>query len=257
MAKRIELTQNQLNFIKENYPKLDYTLDEMSSKLGVSVETIRRRAKEMGLERPKYSIYGKDLEWLKTNYNKPYKELTEYLGVDEETIRATLNRIGITRTTKYRPFKIDPNDNDFWNDIDNPRLTAPAIVRKYEGIYDISESTVWLYRRKRQIKPQINWIESESEAEREVRLILDDLDVAYIQEKKFGKYHIDFYLGFRACIEVQGAYWHNRKTRKVQDSNKCRFMTSIGYKILYIDEKDTNKEEKILKFLQELGFPIS
>lgn len=257
MAKKIALSKEHLKFIEENYPKLDYTLEDMSNKIGVSVETVRRRAKEMGLERPKYSIYGDNLKWLEKNYNKTYKELTDYLEVDEETIRVALKRIGIKRTSKYRPYKIDPNDNDFWSDIDNPRLTAPSIVRKYEGIYDISESTVWVYRRKREIKSQINWIDNESEAEREVRLILDELDVAYIQEKKFGRYHVDFYLGFRACIEVQGAYWHSRKSRRVQDTNKYKFMTNIGYKILYIDEKDSDKEEKILKFIKELGFPIS
>jgi transcriptional regulator with XRE-family HTH domain len=86
VAKRIELDNTKLKYLREQYPKLGLTLEEIAKHLNVSVETVRRRAKEQNLERPKFMINGDKLEWLKENYNRPYTELTSYLKVNDETI---------------------------------------------------------------------------------------------------------------------------------------------------------------------------
>jgi very-short-patch-repair endonuclease len=257
MARKIELSSEQLNFLKEQYPKLELTLEEIAENLSVSVETVRRRAKKLGLERPKFKIYGDNLEWLKSNYNKTYSEMSSYLNVNEETIRVTLKRLGLKRTTKYRPFKIDMNDREFLADLENPRLTAPDIVEKYKDKYGIGESRIHQLRRERDIKLQVNTLDRESSGEKQVREILDNLDIAYIKEKRIGKFHIDFYLGFKGCIEVQGSYWHSREDRKSRDIRKKKYLEGKDYKVLYIWDNEMDKaEESILKFVKELGLPV-
>ena len=257
MAKRIELSSSQIDYIKEQYPILELTLKEISDNLGVSVETVRRRAKELGLERPKFRIYGDNLEWLKLNYNKTYKEMEEYLNVDAETIRITLKEIGIKRSTVYRPFKLDMSDTEFLSDLDNPKLTAPDIVSKYADKYGIGISRIHQLRKERHIKLQVDTLSRESSAEMRVREILDELDLAYIREKRVGKYHLDFYLGFKACIEVQGEYWHSKPKRIECDYKKLNYLHENGYKVLYVwEDKIDESVNDILEFVKELGLPV-
>jgi very-short-patch-repair endonuclease len=149
------------------------------------------------------------------------------------------------------------NDKEFLDDLDNPKLTAPDIVAKYEYKYGIGVSRIHQLRKERNIKIQVNTLDRESSAEKLVREILDKLDLAYIKEKPIGKYHIDFYLGFRACIEVQGAYWHNKPSRREQDARKLKYLSEHGYRVLYIWEDMMDEaENNILQFVLELGLPV-
>lgn len=197
------------------------------------------------------------INWLKENYNMTYKEMREHLGICDETIRVKINELGLKRTTRYRPFKLDMDDKEFLADLENPRLTAPDIVEKYKDKYGIGESRIHQLRKERNIKLQVNTLDRESSGEKKVREILDNLDIAYIKEKRIEKYHIDFYLGFKGCIEVQGSYWHSREDRKLRDIRKKKYLKENGYKVLYIWDNEMDKaEENILEFLKELGLPV-
>ena len=197
------------------------------------------------------------INWLKENYNMTYKEMREHLGICDETIRVKINELGLKRTTRYRPFKLDMDDKEFLADLENPRLTAPDIVEKYKDKYGIGESRIHQLRKERDIKLQVNTLDRESSGQKKVREILDNLDIAYIKEKRIEKYHIDFYLGFKGCIEVQGSYWHSREDRKLRDIRKKKYLKENGYKVLYIWDNEMDKaEESILEFLKELGLPV-
>lgn len=195
--------------------------------------------------------------WLMKNYNKTYREMSEHLGISEETIRVTINGLGLKRTSRYRPFKIDSNDLEFQADLDNPRLSAPDIVEKYINKYGIGVSRIHQLRKQRGIKLQINTLARESSAEREVRELLDEMDLAYIQEKRIGKYSLDFYLGFHICIEVHGEYWHKQPRRVKSDKRKADYLSSNGYNVIYIWESDLPKaRDIILSSLKNLGLPV-
>lgn len=197
------------------------------------------------------------ISWLKENYNKTYKEMMEYLGISDDTIRQKINELGLERTTKYRPFKIDPNDTEFQSDLDNPRLSAPDIVEKYKDKYGIGESRIHQLRKQRGIKLQINTLARESSAEKKVREILEELDLAYIREKRIGEYSVDFYLGFHICIEVQGEYWHSKLDRIQADKRKRVFLRKRGYHVIYIWESELENAIAIIeKQLQIRGLPI-
>ena len=195
------------------------------------------------------------VDWLKENYNKTYAEMEEYLGCCEEVIRIKINELGLKRTSKYRPFKINPEDESFWGAVDNPRLTAPDIVEMFKDKYGIGESRIHQLRKERGIKLQIDTLSHFSSAEKKVQSILDEQDLAYFHSKRIGKFTVDFYLGHHLCIEVQGEYWHSKQDRIERDARKEKFLKENNYKILYVWEDSISKEE-ILEFIKNLGRPI-
>lgn len=197
------------------------------------------------------------IEWLSNNYNKTYKEMTSHLDICAETIRLKIKELNLPRDSRYKAYKLDMSDEKFLADLDNPRLTAPDIVEKYKDKYGIGESRIHQLRKQRGIKLQINTIRRISQVERKVQDILDNLDLAYIREKRIGKYSIDFYLGFKLCIEVQGGYWHSRPHRIETDKRKKKYLNDLGYTILYLYEDYLdNAEQDIINYVKSWGFPI-
>lgn len=243
-------------FIIEQYQNPQVTQTQIAKQLGVHPSTLNRYARSIGITKVlKTKWTPEKIEWLKENYNLTYKEMESHLSLDSETIRMKLKELNLTRTTKYRPFKIDMNDKEFLSDLENPRLSAPDIVEKYKEKYGIGESRIHQLRKEQGIKLQINTLERVSSTEKEVMQILDSLDVIYQREKRVGKYSLDFYLGFKVCIEAQGGYWHNKPSRKETDARKKEYLESHGYRIIYVWENAVDKEY-IVTELKKLGFPI-
>lgn len=243
-------------FIIEQYQNPQVTQIQIAKQLGVNPSTLNRYARSIGITKVLKTKWSPEkIEWLKENYNLTYKEMESHLELDSETIRMKLKELNLQRTTKYRPFKIDMNDLEFISDLDNPRLTAPDIVEKYKDKYGIGESRIHQLRKERGIKLQINTLERISSTEKEVMEILDSIDVIYLREKRIGKYSVDFYLGFKICIEAQGGYWHNKPCRKETDARKKEHLESLGYKIIYVWENAVDKEY-IVTELKKLGLPI-
>ena len=251
-------TEEQIATITELYSSPDITQKEIADLLGINPYTLNRVAKNLGLTKTPKSVWTSDkIAWLKENYNLTYKEMVEYLQFDDETIRLKINELGLKRTTVYRPFKLNMEDQEFLSDLDNPTLTAPDIVEKYRDKYGVGESRIHQLRKQRRIKLQVNTIDRSSTAETKVRGILEELDVAYIQEKKIGRYSIDFYLGFKMCLEVQGRYWHSQPHRVESDRRKKEFLESQGYRVIYVWDDELNLAKGIItKALQNQGLPI-
>ena len=251
-------TDEQIATIKGLYNSPDITQKEIADLLGVNHYTLNRIAKDLGLAKTRKSVWTSDkIAWLKENYNLTYKEMVEHLQFDNETIRLKINELGLKRTTVYRPFKLDMEDQEFLSDLDNPTLTAPDIVEKYKDKYGVGESRIHQLRKERKINLQVDSIHRSSTSELKVQSILEELDVAYIQEKKIGKYHIDFYLGFKLCLEVQGRYWHSQSRRVESDRRKKQFLESKGYKVIYVWDDELNLAKGIIiEALRNQGLPV-
>lgn len=251
-------TEEQIATIKELYNSPDITQKEIADLLGVNPYTLNRIAKDLGLVKTRKNVWTSEkIAWLKKNYNLTYREMVEHLQFDNETIRLKINELGLKRTTVYRPFKLDMEDQEFLSDLDNPTLTASDIVEKYKDKYGVGESRIHQLRKQRKIKLQVNTIDRSSTAEIKVRSILEEIDVAYVQEKKIGKYSIDFYLGFKLCLEVQGRYWHSQSRRIESDHRKKQFLESKGYKVIYVWDDELHLAKGIItEALQNLGLPV-
>lgn len=259
MYNKKAIMEKYKDYIVSQYGNTDVTCTQIAQVVGVDVSTLTRYAREeWGLKKSvKQKMTSDKVGWLKENYNLPYKELREYTGCCDEVIRQTLIRLGIKRTTKYRPFKVDMNDEEFIADLKDPRLTSVDIEEKYAEKYAIGQSRIQQLRKKLGIRVQLDFKSHISSAEKAVMLVLDELDLAYICEKKIGRFHIDFYLGKHICIEVQGKYWHSLPARKIRDSRKKKFLEDSGYKVIYVKEEDLGTaKEDIQTNLVKLGFPI-
>ena len=258
MYSKKEIVEQNKEFIIEQYNNPHITQTQIAQELGVNHSTLNRYAKSLGLTKAvKVKMTAEKLSWLKKNYNLPYKELIKHTGCCAEVIRQSLIKLGVKRTTKYRPFKLDMGDKEFLGDLENPTLCAPDIVEKYKEKYGIGESRVHQLRKQRKIKLQIDTLKRPSLLELRVRGVLEKLDVAFIPEKLVGKYHIDFYLGFKICLEVQSTYWHNKPNRVETDKRKKAYLEKMGYKVIYVWEDEISDAENYLRTtLQKLGLPI-
>ena len=239
------------DYIIEQYQNPEITQVQIAKNLGVNPSTLNRYARKLGIKKTLKSKWTQHkIDWLKENYNLPYKELCKHLDLDDETIRCKLKELGIKRTSKYTNGVYDHlyTDADFLADLCGQRLTAREVSDKW----GISQSRIWELRRNKGIKSKLNFLEHSSDLELRVKLILDKLDVCYQEERREGKYHIDFYLGYRICIEVQGSYWHKNRDA---DERKKAYLESLGYKVIYLWEKDID-ENYIKHILKELGLPI-
>lgn len=183
------------------------------------------------------------LKWLKENYAKcTYKQMVEYLSIGEDSIRRTAKEELKLERTRYvingHPRDVLKINEEVMKDLENPRLTSVDLSRKY----GVTDSRIQQLRKKHVswYKPMVNTLARMSEAELKVKFILEELDLAYLLEKRIGKYSIDFYffLGRKCCIEVQGTYWHNKPERKARDRVKKKFLVSQGYKLLCIGEEE-------------------
>lgn len=73
----------------------------------------------------------------------------------------------------------------------------------------------------------------ESSIEEMVRLQLEKTGEEFVQEKKFGRFHADFFLPQRKlAIECDGEYWHRSKSEKLRDRKKERFIESLGLTVV-------------------------
>lgn len=250
--------EQDIKTIKDLYNNSDITQKEIAELLHINPYTLNKIAKTLGISKVRKDVWTSDkIAWLKENYNLSYKNMVDFLQFNKETIRLKINSLGLNRTTKHRPFKVNMADEEFLSDLDNPTLSAPDIVNKYKDKYGIGESTIHRLRKRRGIKLQLDWINRESSSEAKVREILDRLDLAYIREKPIGKYHIDFYLGFHLCLEVQGRYWHSKFSRILRDIRKRKFLESKGYTVLYVWDDKLDEAENIIKVaLKGRGLPI-
>jgi|SaaInlStandDraft_6_1057023.scaffolds.fasta_scaffold19639_2 very-short-patch-repair endonuclease len=82
----------------------------------------------------------------------------------------------------------------------------------------------------------------ESSLEEKVRKYLELHRISFIQEKKFGRYHADFFLEDRnLVIECDGEYWHLSKESQARDVRKDRFLNNLGYQVARLSGRQINE----------------
>lgn len=92
----------------------------------------------------------------------------------------------------------------------------------------------------------------ESRLEEKVRLYLENMEISFVQEKKFGRYHADFFLkDKKIIIECDGEYWHNSKASKERDYRKDIYLHKLGYQVVRITgaQIDNNLSKHIDPYL--------
>ena len=130
----------------------------------------------------------------------------------------------------------------------NPMMSNSALSRKY----GLSYETIRILRNEHYGKIDIraNNFYNKSSAEVDFEEILKTLDLAYFYQKDILGYKVDYYLGQKIIVEVQGDYWHTkaRNNRNVQqtDYKKKTTLENKGYTVLQIWENDIkNNPQKV------------
>ena len=85
--------------------------------------------------------------------------------------------------------------------------------------------------------------------EKQVRLLLDALNISFIQEAKMGRYSVDFLLiNLNIALEVDGEYWHRNKEK---DDRKDAYMLSKGFSVVRITDTELENRDNGIMLLQE------
>ncbi|MDD3412579.1 MAG: hypothetical protein PHY47_01125 [Lachnospiraceae bacterium] len=188
------------------------------------------------------------IEWLKSNHHLKLEDLKEKLKLSDETIYRLLKALGIKRKRLY---KISiPHNDEAKELLLNPYISHVKIAERYNCTPEA------VSKRRKALGVGVRRNMSMNRIEEQIKTILEDLDFAYIYEKRISTFSIDFYLGFKYCIDVHGEWAHGKKKQKEIDKRKEKFLKDNNYKYLAIHEKEINNAEEILKeFLS--GFPLS
>lgn len=83
-----------------------------------------------------------------------------------------------------------------------------------------------------------NMSRKETSIEAAIRVLLDDLDVAYSQEHQIDFYTCDFLIASsRLVIECDGSYWHSLDKVFRRDKKKDKYLAAKGYVVLRLPEQ--------------------
>lgn len=82
----------------------------------------------------------------------------------------------------------------------------------------------------------------ESSLEEKVRKYLELRNINFVQEKKFGRYHADFFLEDRnLVIECDGKYWHLSEESQARDARKDKLLNNLGYQVARLSGTQINE----------------
>jgi len=95
-----------------------------------------------------------------------------------------------------------------------------------------------------------------STLEEKIKNLLDLLKIDYIQQWRYRRWVVDFYLPyFKLIIECDGDYWHSKPETISKDKKRDEFFISLGYRILRLKEHEIKyKIDKCKeKILEKIG----
>ena len=254
---RYEWNKNKVDLLKKYYEE-GLSNKEIAIKLGTTIHSVNGKAKSLKLKKNLCKVYNllteEEQNYIKENSLKlSARQIAANLNRDKETINKYIRKNDLV--TKRTLFKHLMKDENFIKDFRNPALSHSYIGKKY----NISECSIrnWRLKTIGDYKQMTNTFLCKSIPEIEVENILEELDLAYIYEKKVLNWKVDYYLGQKTIIEVQGEYWHNLVKVKEKDERKFKELRNNGYTIIEIWDNELFDKDKIkTKILSQLGSPL-
>ena len=140
----------------------------------------------------------------------------------------------------------NPNILEIWRENAKKNLNSPEVILKRKLTF-----------RKTLLRPEIRnkFVESmrlaglasrkarPSSIEISIKNIFDKCNIDYEQEKRIGKYRVDFYLDSGLIIECDGEYWHRDK--KYKDRARDINLRKQDFSIIRLKEKDIKYNPKL------------
>ncbi len=234
----------KLRQLKEMYLSEDFSLEDISIFFETSEKTVFIKAKELGIKKVQKKFFSnEEIEYLKFNAGKKtLKEMSEYLNKNDWVIGKKLTKLGIS--IRLGKKILMPETEEFEKDISNPQLSNTDIARKY----NVSSGLVGKWRKQRfgNFKTMINTWLHKSSAEVEFESILEEIDISAEYQKKIGNWKVDYYLGSKIIVEIQGSYWHDKLEKVIKkDIRKFNDLESMGYITVAILDKELEDRESV------------
>ena len=254
---RYAWTQEKIELLKQYYEE-GLSNKEIAFKLNTTIYSVSGKAKSLKLKKNLTKVYNlltlDEQNYITENSLKlSARQIAINLNRDKETIYKYIKQNNLV--TKNSLFEHLMKNEEFVKDFKNPALTHSYVGRKYN-------TTDWVIRKWRlrelgDYKQMTDTYLCKSIPELEVEKILEELDLAYIYEKKILNWKVDYYLGQKTIIEVQGKYWHNLSKTKEKDERKFKELRDNGYVIIEIWENELSDKDKIkAKILSQFGSPL-
>lgn len=264
------------------YDSSDVTVVDIAEEFGTSEDTVTKRAKSFGLNKRIRNSYSKEnIDEIKDKARSmSIVKIANSIGFSEESVRKKVKELGLKNLyydekkeewalkrqeekaridyfkNEKRRARVAPVDDDaFLWDLSNPYYTTYQLGQKY----NLNPSTIGNWRSrllgKMHASPVMKGIMTELE-DIVSKILTQELDATYFFEHDIGSWNIDFYLGNKKGIEVQGERWHKSESVKEKDQRKLKELSGLGYSILYLHEQDILKKpvetkRKIVGFLQQ------
>lgn len=270
------ITSDQIEWVRAHYQT--NTISEIADYLGTSGSTVSARLlPALGLKKPRVlkheryrpkekkvngtyvngvffhkKISDEQIEWLRKNANRMrVTEMCKHMNMCDETLNRLLDALGIERSRKYCS-KI-PRTDEAEKLLRDPYRSHESLAR----YFGCTAGAVASKRKRMGVGVSRN--KSMTVLEEKIAKILTNLDLAYKHEKYIKRednrrWQVDFYLGRKYCIDVNGSWAHGQDYVAERDARKQDWMTQNGYKYLVIAENEIDSaEDRIIKFTQ--GFP--
>jgi len=184
------------------------------------------------------------INYLKENYQKQkLVELEQALGLCDETIYRMLKALGLKRQRFY--YRVLPNTEEVQKDLANPYLSHVKIADKYNCTPD----AVAQQRKRKKLGVRRNI--GRTMLEENVANVLNELDLAFIEQKRIKQWSIDFYLGNKICLDVHGNWIHKKNIVIERDNRKIIDLRLWGYFYIVVHEKEIDQTKEII--IQRIG----
>lgn len=232
-------TENEDNQLIELYSSKNYSVNDIAKVLNKSVYAIQCRAKILKVNRP-CILSNEEKLYIDNHYgDSTISSMARTLKRKNDTVRSYMIDKGY-ETLESKLERMLKNDQ-FKNDFHNPQLSHAYVARKY----GFNDSYICSERKKRigNYKQMTNTFLCKSTAEMDFEDILEELDLTYFYEYKIGKWKVDYYLGHKLIVEIQGEYWHKLDKVKEKDERKFSELREAGYTVIEIWENELKDKE--------------
>ena len=199
----------------------------------------------------RFNIEEWQLDYIKEHYQDKIADIAKATGIKHgQKVCEVIKHLDVKRVRYFKTYL--PRTPEVDAELMNPYLSHVELGLKY----GVTDSCVAL--RRKELGVGVRRKNYDTIPELAVEAILNELDLAYLTQKRLEKWSIDFYLGRKYCIDVHGEWAHSKSKVEERDVRKVQFMIDNNYKYLVIHEAELEDIEavknKIIDFVA-LGFP--
>lgn len=242
------LSKGQKRKIKELYLSEFHSVVDIANMLSLSTDKVRQYAKSKGLKKVQY------VKWLtkeakrriqEWNGEKSISSLSKEFGCNAETLRKYMKKHGIetNKQTNTKNEKIEVTEE--MKEI----ILSPKLAR-WEVSQMLGVSVKWVSDKRKELGSEGYVLRKDykkqfSLPEKKFADMLIVLDRVFFHHYNLLGYNVDFYLGNKTIVEIQGSYFHNQEEVREADEKKRTFFESKGYRVIYFTDHELDNIELI------------